>query len=138
MNNTDILKRNIKEKNDGFKRTVKPKYKDITFECQKEYKQILQDWFDYKRDRKQTYTSNQSKRAVYKNLLKISNNTLSTAVEIVERSIGNNWAGIFPLSEQQNNKPSNTGGTRAHSANKIDYSKIVVKSITEMRKNGEI
>ena len=55
-------------------------------------------WLDYKTARKQSYKTAKSASLVIKNLLKLGEGHDSWAREIVERSMMNNWSGIFPLS----------------------------------------
>ena len=57
-------------------------------------------WLKYKKERKQAYKTEDSKRAAYDKLIKISNNNPAMAEKIVEQSLANNWAGLFDLKEQ--------------------------------------
>jgi hypothetical protein len=57
-------------------------------------------WLKYKKERKQAYKTEDSKRAAYDKLTKISNNNPAMAEKIVEQSLANNWAGLFELKEQ--------------------------------------
>ena len=61
---------------------------------------IVQDWLAYKKEKKQTYKQRGAKM-FYSQLLNLSNNDAEVARLIIEQSMANNWAGIFPLK----NKP---------------------------------
>lgn len=72
-------------------------------------------WLDYKKEKKQSYKSPKSIKQAYENLLKLSNNNPAIAAEIVKQSIGNNWAGLFELKNQDKNgklHKTNPGGSR--------------------------
>lgn len=74
------------------------------------WKGLVQEWLSYKREKKQTYQSERSLRAFIKNLLKLSDSEFLKAELIVSRSIGNNWSGIFALSDSVNKKESEVLG----------------------------
>jgi hypothetical protein len=62
-----------------------------------EFKDCFDLWLKYKSERKESYKSESSLIICYKNLLKMSNNNSGAALKIIEQSIANNWAGLFPL-----------------------------------------
>lgn len=64
-----------------------------------EFKPIFQKWLDYKKEKKQTYKGKLSLQQCYKQLLKLANNDVSIAEKVVNQSIANNWAGLFPLKD---------------------------------------
>jgi hypothetical protein len=61
-----------------------------------EFKNTINEWFEYKQDRKESYKNNKSKTMFIKKLVKLSNNDPHTAQEIIEESMASNYAGIFP------------------------------------------
>lgn len=63
------------------------------------WKGLVQEWLSYKREKKQTYRSERSLRAFIKNLRNLSNDEFLKAELIINRSIGNNWSGIFALND---------------------------------------
>jgi tRNA U34 5-carboxymethylaminomethyl modifying enzyme MnmG/GidA len=69
--------------------------KDIPLDWQ----EIINIWLNYKKDRKESYKSNQSIMIMFKKLVELSNDNLETAKKIIEQSIANNWAGIFELKQ---------------------------------------
>lgn len=60
-------------------------------------KPILIEWLEYKKSRKETYKSEKSLQALANELTRLSNNDQLTARAIIEKSMANNWAGIFAL-----------------------------------------
>lgn len=59
-------------------------------------------WLAYKKEKGQSYKPTGFK-TFYKNLCKYSNNDHDTAMLIIELSMQNNYAGIFPLRNNNNN-----------------------------------
>ena len=55
------------------------------------------EWLEYKKSRKETYKSEKSLQALANELTKLSNNDQITAKAIIQKSMANNWAGIFAL-----------------------------------------
>lgn len=70
-------------------------------------------WLEYKKQRKESYANELSRKAFYNKLLKLSNNNPTIAIQIVNQSIENNWSGIFELknSGKQLSRFNNTKGT---------------------------
>ena len=64
-----------------------------------EFKQSFEKWIAYKKERKESYKSEMSLKTFYDNLIKLSNNNPDIAMQIVNQSIANNWAGIFELKQ---------------------------------------
>jgi hypothetical protein len=60
---------------------------------------IFEKWFKYKREKKQTYTAT-GKETLIKTWSSYNDNQLE---QIIDTSISNNWAGLFP---PKNNQPS--------------------------------
>lgn len=54
-------------------------------------------WLEYKKERKEKYKSVKSLKICYDNLVRLSGSNLSIAAEIINQSIGCNYAGIFEL-----------------------------------------
>ena len=65
------------------------------------FKSIFQTWLDYKRERRESYKSAKSLTTCYNKLLDLSCNDPETARLIVEQSMAYNWAGLFPLKQEQ-------------------------------------
>lgn len=64
-------------------------------------------WLDYKKDRREKYKSEKSLKLCLNNLVKLSNNNPSLALEIVNQSIASNWAGLFELKNNGNKEQKN-------------------------------
>lgn len=81
---------------------------------------IFQDWFDYKKTRRESYKSEKSITAFKDKLRKLSNNNESTAREIIEQSMANNWAGIFELKQDGGkSKPEPENSFRSEATRKL-------------------
>lgn len=79
---------------------------NIKEEDGKTFLEIFNFWLEYKKEKKQSYSSKKSILICFKNLLKLSNNNSIIAKQIVEQSIANNYSGLFQL--KQDIKPSST------------------------------
>lgn len=62
---------------------------------------VLERWLEYKAERRECYKSLQSIKVLAKKLDSLSGHSIAAANEIVEQSIANNWAGLFPLRRQE-------------------------------------
>lgn len=62
-----------------------------------DFDKVVLDWFDYKKERRESYKSEKSKTTFINKLKKLSGDNAETARLIVDESIANNWAGIFEL-----------------------------------------
>lgn len=81
----------------------KEKHKDTTEEfieksVKEDFKPIMREWCQYKREKKQKYTPT-GLRTCYAKLLKLSNGSSDTARILVEQSMANNWAGLFAVKD---------------------------------------
>lgn len=75
------------------------------------FRDLFLRWVNYKKERKEKYKSIDSLKTSFKKLEKYSSGELSIAIEIIENSIANNYAGFFELKnkgtivkQSQNNK----------------------------------
>lgn len=85
-----LSKDNIKEKEEkGF---VAP-----------EFAQAFSVWMEYKRQRRESYKSDMSLKACYNKLVKLAGGDPDTAMQIIEQSMANNWAGLFELKQYNSN-----------------------------------
>lgn len=69
---------------------------------EEQFKDVFNSWLQYKKERKETYKTQTSLEACYRNLKKLSDNNPEKANAIVEYSFANNYSGLFPL---KNNTP---------------------------------
>lgn len=54
-------------------------------------------WLEYKRTRRESYTSELGAKKCLTMLRNLSGNNAGIASAIIDRSVANNWAGLFPL-----------------------------------------
>lgn len=64
---------------------------------EEQFKDIFNEWIEYKRERKESYKSEKSLKVCYNRLMKLSENSPDKARLVIEQSISNNWAGLFEL-----------------------------------------
>jgi hypothetical protein len=69
-----------------------------------DFKKIFDRWLNYKKSRGEKYKSSDSVQTALKNLHKLSGGDIVTAEQIIEQSIGNNWAGLFELKSKPETK----------------------------------
>lgn len=67
---------------------------DLTF-IAPEFVDVMTQWLQYKKERKEPYKSASTIRVMYNNLISWSGNNVDVARKIVEFSIGNNYKGII-------------------------------------------
>lgn len=103
VNDNDIVN-DLKEK-ELSNESPKKKGFDLSF-VSPEYHKAFTEWLQYKKDRKETYKTQQSLQKCYTKLINLSGNNPSVAQEIVDQSIASNYAGLFEL--KKSNKPTAT------------------------------
>ena len=64
--------------------------------------EVVDTWLRYKKEKGQSYKPTGFK-TFYKKLCELSNNNPQVAMAIIEQSMQNNYAGIFPLRNNNNN-----------------------------------
>lgn len=83
--------------NPGKKEKVARKRKDLDLSfVEPSFQPIMADWLAYKSERGQTYRQ-KGVESCYSHLKTLSDNNPDVARKIVEQSIANNYAGLFPL-----------------------------------------
>lgn len=92
-----------------------------SIEIDSRFKEPLLSWLKYKRSIGSSYKSTNGVVAAYKRLVRFSNNDPKVAYQVIEQSIGNNWAGLFELKETKG-KNINTIGSRRFGT-KVEYKK---------------
>ncbi len=95
-----------KNKNKNKKKillTQNPK-KDFLQEFEN-FNPIISQWLEYKSARRESYKADQSIRAFAKKLKELSGDDVGVAQQIIDQSIANNWAGIFPLKKSSSDPP---------------------------------
>lgn len=61
---------------------------------------VVLEWLEYKKERRDKKYGQKGFNKFYADLVKFSNNDPNIAREVIEQSLRNNWAGIFPLKQQ--------------------------------------
>lgn len=74
------------------------------FQLSYEYTNVVSKWLAYKKSRGEKYKTKQSLKILIKHLAEYSNNDPKIADIIVEKSISNNYSGLFEL--RNNHQPS--------------------------------
>lgn len=87
-----------------------------------EMNKVIEQWLSYKKEKKQTYKPIGLKTLVNK-LLKLSNNDAGIAKQIVEHSIMNNYAGLFPLKQNNCSSGNLPSGMNLQNSKETDYGK---------------
>lgn len=72
---------------------------DLTFIAEPRWLELVKTWLDYKRSRGENYKSDLSVKKFYTMLRNLSHGDPDLAARIIDKSIANNWAGIFELPE---------------------------------------
>lgn len=80
-------------------------------------------WLPYKDEQGKGYKSKQSYDILKKHLLEYSGGDKKKAKKVLERSMGNNWAGIFPYQEE---------GSQGKQSYKKPKGQVLTKPISEM------
>lgn len=96
--------------------------------CRFDFRDIMEKWLRYKKEKRQSYRSEESIEECYNNLYKLSNGNAEVASDIVNRSIANNWSGLFPLAE----KSQRRGYMTPHDIQKLNmeqYEKDIMEHV---------
>lgn len=86
----------------GGKKRASVKHRDafdLTFIADPHWLKLVKTWLDYKRSRGENYKSELSVKKFYTMLRNLSRGDPDIAARIIDKSIANNWAGIFELPE---------------------------------------
>lgn len=96
--------------------------------CRFDFRDIMEKWLRYKKEKRQSYRSEESIEECYIKLYKLSNGDAAVASEIVNESIANNWSGLFPLAEKNQRR----GYMTPHDIQKLNmeqYEKDIMESV---------
>jgi len=101
VNVTDTVTDNVNVKEKKLLNSI-----EFDFPITEDYEELIIQWLIYKSEKKQSYKKTGLKSFVL-SLYKYSNNKIEVAREIVNKSISNNYSGIFELNNnKQINHPS--------------------------------
>ena len=89
----------------------------------------MEEWLEYKRQKRQTYKNDKSIAQCYKKLFKMSGGDPVEAMEIIHEAMANNWAGFFPLKDKRSNNSNhgnnNGQGIDAQQARREQYERSI-------------
>ena len=132
INNTDTNTNNIQEKEDTIISSKKKAPKnDEPIVIAPEMQEVVDTWMQYKKEKGQSYKPTGFK-TFYKNLCELSGNNPQVAMAIIEQSMRNNYAGIFPL---RNNNNNNYGRPKTNSDKFIDSVREANDFAAQLRAN---
>lgn len=97
INEINIEKENIKEREKKKNELELPDY------IAPEYRDVMTEWLEYKKERRESYKSRGLKQC-YDKLVKFSNGNPATALEIIHSAMSNNYSGFFPLRNMAQSK----------------------------------
>lgn len=96
--------------------------KTVSFSDDAQMNEAITLWVAYKKERKETYTQIGLKSFITR-LSNLSGGKGDVALKIVEQSMASNYAGVFPLKENQADANKPDVGVILQSSNNKDYSK---------------
>lgn len=95
-------------KQDSKERKKPAKERDTALDTEKllstlepPWRELMAAWLEYKRTRRESYRSELGVKKCLSQLKHLSGSDDTTAAAIIDRSIANNWAGLFPLPANQ-------------------------------------
>lgn len=94
--NTNYTITNNKEKENIKEREKKKNGVELPDYIAPEYRDVMTEWLEYKKERRETYKSRGLKQC-YDKLIKFSNGNPDVALEIIHTAMANNYTGFFPL-----------------------------------------
>ena len=84
-------------------------YEQISFDfVKKDFLDILFEWLEFKNNKRQRYKDEKSLKLLYGLLIEYSDGNPEKARRIVEKSMANNWSGLFELNDRGANKHNDT------------------------------
>ena len=93
----DLNKKEEKEIDKSISKKTNKFGLDMSF-VDKTFMPIILEWLEYKKEKKQSYKQ-RGFNTLYKNLLEMCNGNVDVARKIVNQSMQNNYAGLFPLKQ---------------------------------------
>ena len=76
-----------------------------------DFTEVVEAWLAYKKEKKQTYKSERSIKALCTKIKELSGGDVNTAGKVIDQSMANNWAGLFELKHEVK-KPERKGAFR--------------------------
>lgn len=100
-----------KERKNCAKKRAMPRLNQAQFlsTLDERWREPMSVWLEYKRTRRESYRSELGAKKCLTLLRNLSANNPSAAMAIIDRSIANNWAGLFPLRDAQPSHAARAG-----------------------------
>ena len=95
---------------------------EILLSVEDNWRSIIEQWLQYKKDSGKPYKSTRAVQSFITNLRNNSGNNVSTAAEMVNNAMANNWSGVFPL-----RKPTTPNKTILHPKDEEQIAKYLSK-----------
>ena len=73
------------------------KHINLDYLPDKQWKDLVQYWLEYKKEKKQSYKTEKSIKIFCKHLIELSQGDYDIAAAIIQNSVANNYSGIFQL-----------------------------------------
>ena len=109
---------NVNDRKKNIKKKSLSSPVDLPEYVEDDFKEVFADWLLFKREKRQTYKP-RGMKSCYKKLVELSGNDPMKARLIVEQSISNNYAGLFPLKQENNYGTNISTSHRPTSADNI-------------------
>jgi hypothetical protein len=75
------------------------KHINLDYLPDKRWKDLVQYWLEYKKEKRQNYKTEKSIKIFCKHLVELSQGNYDIAAAIIQKSTANNYAGIHPLTK---------------------------------------
>ncbi len=95
--------------------------KEFLSEVEVDFRDVVEEWFAYKRERGEQYKSKRAMQHFVTQLRTLSKNSRKEAEAIIGRSMANNWAGIFEQNKTSNNDQRNNSTASTYRPSFSDY-----------------
>ena len=95
--------------------------KEFLSEVEVDFREVVEEWFAYKRERGEQYKSKRAMQHFVTQLRTLSKNSRKEAEAIIGRSMANNWAGIFEQNKTSNNDQRNNSTANTYRPSFSDY-----------------
>jgi hypothetical protein len=113
-----IYKERDKKDNGGIRGKKKSGGFDLSFIGDEVWEGLVESWLEYKRSRSENYKSELSVKKFHTMLRNLSRGDSQVARQIIDKSIANNWAGIFELAPDDG-KSRNQSAARPSTGQRI-------------------
>lgn len=126
-NKNDNINKSSLSKEEKNKRTpLSPLKVESQFDwsgCPDDLVPLVEEWLDYKKEKKQPYKSPKGFKTLINRIIKLSGGDADIARQIIEQSMCNNYSGLFPLKYEygKNNGNEKRRGTEVTATTPEDF-----------------